>query len=458
MTRTTPTSNKNHDVGELGYGSELFVTASLIIDKKDSRYKHFTTMSPRLLKQDNSSELNGDARWSGSDQPAVILGGKGRVLVPSCRMTRLDFSFGMWVRPEGFTNQTMTLFCDGANEHERGFAIQLIPNIPHETYNVKIHFRAKGSNKDLINVTGFGICINPNEWAFVAVSWKGGPGICSVYINGQLSFCGERLPEAEDERKVLDVSTGKYCVGANWENNGTFFVGMLNVLTIARGAIETTADIYTLGYHPQRWLNVETRYLLNSTAPGDTDTTLHGDASWGSAGVELKGQGSVRVPALRFQGGDFSFGCWVKPDEQFRHQNMHVYSDWTKQWSFQFGLKPNREFKGYQVFLVLRRDIGGDSEDMPENILVTVEGGPMVEPGRWSFIGMSWEKAVGIARTFINSHVASSGMRSTYAGEEWNTQFNDHTTHDVGMNGHSHSDYFYGSIKSLTVGTGRVGY
>lgn len=216
-------------------------------------------------------------------------------------------------------------------------------------------------------------------------------------------------------------------------------------------------DLATLGYTDK--LTVLAEYLASSKEPGDANTELIGDASWVNdshdghkMAVDLGGKGSVRVPAVHFQSDDFSFGVWVKP-KGLQNRAMHVYSDWTRPWSFYLQLKPSTTHPAYILSAELRREgTGGGFFEREE--LVKVEGGIHVQPDEWTFIALSWSGRDGIATLYVNERESCTAERFPHADDERFPQDNDHDTHDVGVKRDSESAHFVGRISGLVIASG----
>lgn len=175
---------------------------------------------------DENTKLEGDAVWA---PEGVILGDKGNVKVPAVDLQSKDFTIGIFVNPNGFRDQIMTLFSDWRQWWSFWFFLLPIPDT--NTYQMRIILRRNVQQEsDLVFLTG-GV-VEVNVWSFLSVSWNREQGVCKLFVNGKVVATGQKSEQAGDEKDIQVSDREFYDVGLKGDSENARFVGRLKSLFI----------------------------------------------------------------------------------------------------------------------------------------------------------------------------------------------------------------------------------
>lgn len=192
-------------------------------------------LARRLIGEDSAEDadtvLEGDCVWG---KNCVILRGRGGVKVPAVHFQDDDFTFGMWINPNGYTARVMTLYSDWKKWWS--FLFSLVPIDEEEAYEVRVVLRRDihKFGRPLVRLSG--AFVKPNEWSFVAVSWDGKLGVCKIMVNGRLEVTGKRRRRAGIERVIQRNNHKTHEIGWSADGDGDYFVGRLGGMLLLKGA------------------------------------------------------------------------------------------------------------------------------------------------------------------------------------------------------------------------------
>lgn len=248
---------------------------------------------------------------------------------------------------------------------------------------------------------------------------------------------GHRPDKSIDENSITNPSTHTM----NYDDLSMYekHLSQSRGLTLAALSLLTDAPIGTL------W-EVS---LVHPNFSGDVGTALHGTAKWdlSRTSISLGNRGFAIISAHSFwRFPKFTVMVWVHPD-MFVPRRQFVYANWKQPWSYYIGLHPVRDGNKYFLVAELRRNINSDGSNTKQT-LVACHGG-IIDVGKWSQIGITWNGHRGVLSLYVNGKKVASEMRRVYAGEEEIIQANPSHKEEVGFKKDSMSDFFYGKVREL---------